>query len=48
MRVLLETLEINVSHSCAGTWIAMTNGCACVGSDLYVMLAGGFSFKDTS
>ncbi len=48
MRVLLETLDISVSHSCACTWIAMVIDCACGGSDLYVRLSGGFSFKDIS
>jgi hypothetical protein len=47
--MLLETLKTSVSHSCAWTWIAMTIVCACAGSDLYVMLCGGFSLlKDTS
>ena len=48
MRVLLETLDISVIHSCAWTWIAMAIVCACGGSDLYVILSGGFSLKDTS
>ena len=48
MRVLLQTLHMSVSHSCAWTWIAMTTVCVCVGSDLYVMLSGEFSLKDTS
>ncbi len=48
--VLLETLDISVSHSCAWTWIAMVMviACACGGSDLYVRSCGGFSWKDTS
>ena len=46
--VLLETLDISVSHSCAWTWIAMAILCSCDGSDLYVILSGGFSLKDTS
>ena len=33
---------------CAWTWIVMTIFCACVGSDLYVMLFGVFSLKNTS
>ena len=37
-----------MSHSCAWTCIVMAIVCAYVGSDLYVMLPGGFSFKDTS
>jgi len=37
-----------VSHSCAWTWIAMAIVCACGGSDLYVILSGGFSLMDTS
>jgi len=48
VRVLLETLDISVSHSCAYTWIAMAIDCACGGSDMYVILYGGFSWKDTS
>ena len=48
MRVLLETLDIIVSHSCAWTRIAMAIVCACGGSDLYAILSGGFSWKDTS
>ena len=39
---------MSVSHSFAWTWIAMTIVSAYVGSDLYVMLSGGFSLKDTS
>ncbi len=46
--VVLETLEISVSHSCAWTWIAMVIDCAYGGSDFYVRLSGGFSWKDTS
>ncbi len=48
MRVLLESLDISVSHSCAWTLIAMAIVCACVWSDLYVMFSGGVSLKDTS
>ncbi len=48
MGVLLETLDISVSQSCACTWNAMSIVCGCVGSDLYVMLSGGFSLNDTS
>ena len=48
MRVLPETLDMSVSHSCAWTWIGMAIVCACVGSYLYVMLSGGLSSKDTS
>ena len=44
-RVLLETLDMSVSHSCAWTWISMTIVCAYVASDLYVMLSSGFSLK---
>ena len=47
-RVLLETLDISVSHSCAWAWIAMVIDCACGGSDLYVRLYGVFSLKDVS
>ncbi len=43
MRVLLATLDISVSDSCAWTWGVIAIVCACVGSDLYVMLFGGFS-----
>ena len=48
MRVLLETLDMSVSPSCAWTCIAMAIVCACVGSAIYAMLFGGFSLKDTS
>ncbi len=48
MRVLLETFEISVSHSCTWTWIAMVIDCACGGSALYVRLSGGFSWNDSS
>ncbi len=47
VRVLLEHLDMSVSHSCAWTWTAMTIVCACVGRDLYVVLCGEFSLKDT-
>jgi len=46
--VLLETLDISVSHSCAWTWIRMAIVCACVGRDLYLRVSGGFFLKDTS
>jgi hypothetical protein len=39
----METLDISVSHSCAWTWIAMAIFSACGGSDMYVILSGGFS-----
>ena len=42
------TSDMSVSYSCAWTWIAMTIACTCVGSGLYVILSGEFSFKDTS
>ena len=45
--LLLETLDISVSHFCAFTCIAMANICACVGS-VYDRVFGGFSLKDTS
>ena len=48
VRMLLETLDINVSHSCAWTWIAIAIVCACGGSDLYVVLSGGLSLKNAS
>jgi hypothetical protein len=48
VRVLLGTLDMSVSHSWALTWIAMAIVCTCVESDLYVILSGGFSLKDTS
>ena len=48
MRVLLENLDIHVSHSCAWTWITMAIVCACVGSNLYVSVSGGFSLEDIS
>ena len=40
--MLLETLDINVSHSCACMWIAMAIVCAWVGRFLYVRVSGGF------
>ena len=46
--MLLKTVEISASQSCAWTWVAMVIDCACDGSDLYVMLSGGFSWKETS
>ncbi len=48
MRVLLETLEISGSHSCAWMWSVMVIDCACGGRDLNVRLSGGFSWNDTS
>ncbi len=48
MRLLLETLNMSVIHSCEGTWIAIMIVCAYVGSYLYVMFSGGFSLKDAS
>ncbi len=48
MRVLLETLDMRVRNSCAWTWNAMAIVCACVRSDLYVMLFRGVSLKDIS
>ena len=48
VRLLLETLDVSVSHSCACLCIAMAIVCAWVGSVLYVMVSGGFSLKDTS
>ena len=48
MRVLLETLDMSVSHSCAWTWLAMAIVCACVGRDLYGTLPGGYSLNATS
>ena len=48
MRLLLDTLDTSVSHSCACTCIAMAIVCACVGSDLYVRVSGGFYLNYTS
>ena len=48
MRVLFETMEISLSHSCAYRWIVMAIACACVGRDLYFRVSGGVSLKDTS
>ena len=48
MRVLLKTLDMSVSHSCAWKGFAITIVCACVGIDLYVMLSGGFSLNYAS
>ena len=42
MRMLFETLDITVSHSCACTCSAMAIVCACVGSILYVLASGWF------
>ncbi len=48
MRLLLETLDIGVSHSCARMCNAIAIVCACVGRDLYVSASGRFSFNDAS
>ena len=48
MRVLVETLDNSVSHSCACTCSAITIVCACFGSVLYVRASGGFSLSKTS
>ena len=47
MRLLLEILDIRVSHSCACMWSDMEIVCACDGNDLYVRVFGGFSLNDT-
>ena len=47
MRLFLETLDNNVSHSCARTCIAIAIVCACVGSLLYVSASGGFYLNNT-
>jgi hypothetical protein len=48
VRLLLETLDISVSHSCACVCIVMAIACACVGSILYVRVAGVVLLKDSS
>ena len=48
MKLLLEILDIDVSHSCACMCSDMAIACACDGRDLYVALSGRFSFNDTS
>ncbi len=48
MRLLLETLDSRVSHSCACICIAMAIVCACVGSVLYVRASSGFCFNATN
>ena len=48
MRLLLEILDIGVSHSCACMWSARAIVCAFGGSDLYVRVFGRFSLNDTS
>jgi hypothetical protein len=48
VRLLLESLNIRVSHSCACMCIVMAIACTCVGSVLYVRASGGFSLDDTS
>ncbi len=45
MRVLLETLDISVSHSCAWICSAITILFACGGNVLYVSAFGGFSLN---
>jgi hypothetical protein len=47
--MLLEIVDIRVSHSCACMWSdMMAIVCACAGSDLYVRVPDGFSLNDTS
>jgi len=48
MRLLLEMLDIRVSHSCAFMWSDMVIVCACDGRDLYIRVSGGFSLNYTS
>jgi hypothetical protein len=48
VRLLRETLDIRVSHSCACMCVVMSIVCACVGSVLYVRASGGFSLTNTS
>ncbi len=48
VRLLLETLDISVSRSCACMWIAMAIVCAWVGRVLYVRVSSGVSLKGTS
>ena len=49
VRLLLETLDIKASHSCACKCIAMAIICACFGSVLHVRASGGgFFLNDIS
>ncbi len=48
LRVLLETLDINVRHCCACACSAMTIDCACFGSVLYLGAFGGYSLDEMS
>jgi hypothetical protein len=48
MRLILRTLDMRVIYSCACMCIAIAIDCACVGRDLYVRAAEGFSLNDTS
>ncbi len=46
--MLLETLDMRVSNSCACMCSAMMILYACVGSGLYVKASGVFSLNDSS
>ena len=48
MRVLIETFEMRMSHSCACMCNAIVIVCACVGRVLYVRASGGFSLNETN
>jgi len=48
VRLLLETLDIRVSHSCTSMRIAMAIVCDCVGIVLYVWASGGYFLNDMS
>ena len=47
MRLLLETLDIRVRHSCACMRTVMATDCACFRSGLYIRAFGGFSLNET-
>ena len=46
--MLLETVEMRVSHSCACMCSAIVIVCACVGRVMYVRASGEFSLNDTN
>jgi hypothetical protein len=46
--MVLEILDMRVSHSCAWVWSVIAIFWACSGSALYVSVSGGFSLRDTS
>jgi hypothetical protein len=48
MRLLLETLDMRVGHSCAFMYSAIAIIYACVGRNLYVRASGGLSLNDAN